>query len=73
MAETIPGWIHRTLRTHLGRIYPTIRPWFDADNPIFKKFLDDPNYEPLITSGCVLLVMWLICYWLYRQKIFVRI
>jgi len=73
MAETIPGWIHRTLRTHLGRIYPTIRPWFDADNPIFKKFLDDPNYEPLITSGSVLFVMWLICYWLYRQKIFVRI
>ena len=31
------------------------------------------TYEPLLTGATVLLVYWLILYWLYRKKIFVRI
>lgn len=31
------------------------------------------HYGPLLESAAVLLALWLICYWLYRQKIFVRI
>jgi heparan-alpha-glucosaminide N-acetyltransferase len=58
MAETIPGWIHRSLRTHFGqRIFELL----------------DKSYQPFVGSLWVLFVMWLICYWLYRQKIFIRI
>ncbi len=52
------GWFHRTLKTHFG-------------GHIFE-LLDKP-YEPLLAHIWVLLAMWLVCYWLYRQKIFIRI
>jgi predicted acyltransferase len=58
MAQLIPGWVHRTLVTHFG-------------SGIFE-FVAEP-YRPLIASVWILLVMWLACYWLYRQKIFIRI
>jgi heparan-alpha-glucosaminide N-acetyltransferase len=30
-------------------------------------------YEPLMAGGTVLVIFWLILYWLYRQRIFIRI
>jgi predicted acyltransferase len=30
-------------------------------------------YGPLVRGSCTLLVFWLICLWLYRQKIFIKI
>jgi hypothetical protein len=33
----------------------------------------DPVYEPIAHAALVLLVLWLACLWLYRQRIFVRI
>jgi heparan-alpha-glucosaminide N-acetyltransferase len=38
---------------------------------LFEKF--GPAYTPLITGAVILLVEWLILYWLYRQKIHIRI
>ena len=35
--------------------------------------LDGPNFEPLLHGAAVLLVVWLILFWLYRKRIFVRI
>ena len=58
MAELIPGWLASRLQAHLG---PDIFAMFGAD------------YEPLVRHGAILLVLWLICYWLYRQKVFIRI
>ena len=31
------------------------------------------TYGPIVESLSVLLVFWLICWWLYRQKVFLRI
>ena len=58
MEELSHGWFHRTLRTHFG-------------SGIFE-FMGKP-YEPLLARLFVLLGMWLVCYWLYRQRIFIRI
>jgi heparan-alpha-glucosaminide N-acetyltransferase len=58
MAHLIDGWIVKSLRTHLGP---------DA----FKTL--GTTYEPLVTGIAVLLVLWLILYWMYRRKIFLRI
>ncbi len=58
MEELSHGWFSRTLRTHFG-------------SGIFE-FMGKP-YEPMLARFFVLLAMWLVCYWLYRQRIFVRI
>ena len=58
MAGLIKPWIHRTLGTHFG-------------SHIFD-FVAEP-YRPFVASLWILLFMWLVCYWLYRQRIFIRI
>ena len=32
-----------------------------------------PGYEPLVLGVAVMLIYWLMLFWMYRQKIFVRI
>jgi predicted acyltransferase len=39
----------------------------------FGQDLFDGPYGPLIRSGATLLVFWLVCFWMYRQRIFVKI
>jgi heparan-alpha-glucosaminide N-acetyltransferase len=58
LAELLVGFLTSTLRTHLGR---------DA----FK--LLGPGYEPLLQGASVLLLLWLILFWMYRRKIFLRV
>ena len=36
-------------------------------------FNSDKPLRAVRRAAWVLLVMWLVCYWLYRQKIFIRI
>ena len=50
--------MRRTLETHFG-------------SNIFE-FVAEP-YRPFVASVWVLAFMWLVCYWLYRQRIFIRI
>jgi len=51
-------WIQATLTTHFGE-------------QLFSIF--GATYAPMTARALVLLVMWLVCVYLYRQKIFVRI
>ena len=55
------GWISHTLQRHFGENVFT-----------FYGRIQDA-YEPIVQMSLVLFVMWLICAWLYRQRIFVRI
>ncbi len=32
-----------------------------------------PNYVPIVEATCVGIAFWLFCFWLYRQKIFLRV
>ena len=57
-AHLIESFILDSFRIHLG-------------STVFKQF--GPEYEPLVSGVAVLLVLWLILFWLYRQRIFVRI
>ncbi len=54
----LTDWIAGRLRVHAG--------------PGIFSFAGE-TCQPLIQHGAVLGVMWLICYWLYRQRIFIRI
>jgi predicted acyltransferase len=38
---------------------------------VFKLFGD--AYEPFVHGAAVLLVLWLLLFWMYRRKIFLRI
>jgi predicted acyltransferase len=58
MAHLFEDFIGRSLTVHLGR---------DAF-----KVLGDP-YAPLLRGTAVLLVLWLLLFWMYRRKLFLRI
>jgi predicted acyltransferase len=58
MSWLFKDFIARSLRTHLGP---------DAFQ------VAGAAYEPLLQGGAVLLVMWLILFWMYRRRVFLRI
>ena len=58
IAHLFDGFISKAVPRHLGRSFLT---WAG------------PAYEPLLLGACVLLVEWLILWWMYRRKLFLRI
>jgi len=58
IAHLFEGFIHGSLRTHLGE-------------GAFKVFGE--AYEPFVVGACVLVFYWLILFWMFRRKIFLRI
>lgn len=60
MAQLLKPWVARQLQVHLGR-------------HVFDFQVDGVRYAPIVQSVAVTSVLWLICLWLYRRKIFVKI
>jgi predicted acyltransferase len=58
MLWLIPYWMHETIRTHFGEGYGGL--FGEAFAPLVQN---------LIVGAC----LWLICFWMYRRKIFLRI
>jgi predicted acyltransferase len=58
MYHLFKGFIEKNLATHLG-------------SNIFKLYGE--TYEPLVQGILVLLILWLILFWMYQRKIFLRI
>jgi predicted acyltransferase len=58
MAGLFESFFQKNLYTHLGH-----KPF---------RVLGEP-YEPLLHGAAVLLILWLILFWMYRRKIFLRI
>lgn len=65
MGQLLKPWTERTLKIHFGEdvFSRTTETWLGLD----------PAFLPMIQLTMVGLVFWLICLWMYRQKIFVRI
>jgi heparan-alpha-glucosaminide N-acetyltransferase len=57
-AASSSSFIHQQTRTHVGQ-----------NN--FAAFGE--TWIPMLERGCVLLFLWLIVWWMYRRKIFLRI
>ncbi len=66
MGQLLRPWATKTLQTHFGG--PSERAFGTG---LFDLF--GPAYEPMTHSIMVGLFFWLICLWMYRQKLFVRI
>ncbi len=58
MSHQLKPWVGRTLKMYLGQ-------------DIFQML--GSGYEPMLQSTMIGLVFWLICYWMYRRKIFIRV
>jgi heparan-alpha-glucosaminide N-acetyltransferase len=58
IAHLFESFIGSALKTHFGA-------------SSFKAF--GGPYEPLFHGACILLVMWLILYWMYKRRLFLRI
>ena len=58
IAETLRGYVQSSLRIHLG--------------PHFFAFLG-VGAEPLVRGLAVLALYWLVLFWMYRRKIFLKI
>ncbi|MFO0918688.1 MAG: DUF5009 domain-containing protein [Planctomycetaceae bacterium] len=66
MGELLRGWTDGLLQRFLG---PFTRYFWHCE--LFDLF--GTAYAPLVRNNLILLVFWLFVYWLYRQRIFVRI
>jgi heparan-alpha-glucosaminide N-acetyltransferase len=58
LSHLIGDFVVGSFRTHLGR-------------DVFKAFGE--TYEPLFTGAVLLTVYWLILFWMYRRKLFLRV
>jgi predicted acyltransferase len=68
MAQLIKGWTEKTLRTH----WPTVQ-WAGGLVQLSVAAVFAPPYGPIVLSASALFVLWLVCLWMYRRGIFVRI
>jgi heparan-alpha-glucosaminide N-acetyltransferase len=70
MAQLIKGWVSRTLTTHFA---PVTGPVEVVLHDRFGLEAFSGVYNPIAQSAAVLAVLWLICLWMYRRGIFLRI
>jgi predicted acyltransferase len=75
MAQLMKGWVRDSIQTNLGGPHNSWWPWWDNFLPPVSKegALVYGVYDPIVMSAAVLLVLWLICLWMYRKGIFLKI
>ena len=73
MAQSMKGWVTKMLTIHFGPdLMPAVvKNWLATTTGL--NLAHDGPYAPVVQSVMILLVFWLICVWMYRQKIFVRV
>jgi len=72
MAQLMHGWTWGMIKIHFG---PLMK-WGPVDRGLDWLFGPqgfNPVYLPIVESLAVLLAFWLICWWLYQKRLFVRI
>ena len=77
MAQLLKGWTLKAIYTHLTIPYAKLAGWLAeaTGKPISRELLGGASnpYQPLYETLAVLFVFWLVCVWLYRQRLFVRL
>jgi heparan-alpha-glucosaminide N-acetyltransferase len=68
MSQLMRGFVRERLRMHIDPA------WFKGMyEPIFEPTWFGSLYGPIFETAGILLVLWLICWWMYRRGIFLRI
>jgi predicted acyltransferase len=79
MSQLMKSWVRQSLQTHLNYGWEWILSHItnDATREMlqmdFGKNLFEGAYGPMMASASILGVLWLICLWMYRRGIFIRI
>lgn len=71
MSQTLKPWVRDTLKTHLA----TLDAGCGCEKGIVYHVFDMKNYAyaAIWEKVAVLFVFWLVCFWMYRRKIFLKI
>jgi heparan-alpha-glucosaminide N-acetyltransferase len=65
MSQLLKPWVRNTLKIHLGQgIF---------EGTYFGVTLFDPVFAPIVESAAFLLFLWVVCWWLYSRRVFIRI
>jgi heparan-alpha-glucosaminide N-acetyltransferase len=78
MAQLMKGWIAHGLQIHLGplalpSLKHVVKPVLEWMNVAVDPVWLNNTFGPIVQSAAVLFVLWLICLWLYRRSVFLRI
>jgi predicted acyltransferase len=68
MAQLMQGWVGRMLKIHLSTLDALLK-----TNSVYYLFGDQFVFAPICRGAAVLFILWLVCWWMYRRKLFVRI
>ncbi|MEZ6087007.1 MAG: hypothetical protein R3C05_03035 [Pirellulaceae bacterium] len=63
MGQLMRGWTTQQFETHFGGLLERMLPGA----------FDPEMWRPLVAPSVAMIVFWLIAYWLYRQRIFLRV
>ncbi len=69
----IDGWVGQTLWTHGRMVADAFHYDLDAAIKAGESGIGWATYLPVIERTLITFVLWLICLWLYRRKIFIRV
>ena len=70
MSQLIKPWVGRSLETHLSVVDITCG-W--NKGLVYYLFSESYPFAEILRYSAVLFVLWLVCLWLYRRRIFIRI
>jgi heparan-alpha-glucosaminide N-acetyltransferase len=78
MAQLIKGWVRSSLQIHLGALAMPVlttigKPLMAMMNVTIDPVWVNNTYGPIAQSVAVLFVLWLICLWMYRRGIFLKV
>ena len=73
MSWTLKEPIRLALERHFGTWIKGLEGWLGSIVQTFAQTEQAPSVRPLLMGVLTLLVMWLVLFWMYRRKIFVRI
>jgi predicted acyltransferase len=80
MESLLRGWVAKMLQIHLRTPVTALVDWANTKLPAASRFpTGDYWYEfaspygTVVNAAAVLLVLWLICLWMYRKGIFLRV
>ena len=73
MAQVLKPYVADRLSTHLVGGFDAIHHVYSIDGLFFGYRIYPENLAPVAGSATVLFVLWLICFWMYKNKFFVKI
>lgn len=82
MGELITKWLAQNVNRHFGWAIDGILGWIASTFHILNGSQVPPEeagaflhaaFQPVISATSAVIAIWLLCYWLYRQRIFIRV